>query len=159
MSVHKCTKELYKAFLQASSVRYSGLALSDVSPSELSHDGVSRWLKDKHFSPRAIWPISENFIDKEEECVLIADDTILSKIHSKKMDLVNYQYSGNTHDVIAGIGLLNLLWHGCEREESVPIDYRIYDKDRSFALTRHYPAAKIILIFWDTPYLITSQSC
>lgn len=41
MSRHKCTKELYKAFLQASSVRYSELALSDVSSEELSHDSTS----------------------------------------------------------------------------------------------------------------------
>nr|WP_281181116.1 hypothetical protein [Candidatus Arsenophonus triatominarum] len=27
------------------SVRYSGLALSEVSPSPLSHDTISRWLK------------------------------------------------------------------------------------------------------------------
>jgi len=54
MSRHKCTKDLYKAFLQASSVRYSGLALSDVSPSELSHDSISRWLKDKNFRPKEI---------------------------------------------------------------------------------------------------------
>nr|WP_074167959.1 hypothetical protein [Candidatus Arsenophonus triatominarum] len=25
--------------------------------------------------------------------------------------MVHYQYSGNEHDVIAGIGLVNLLWH------------------------------------------------
>jgi hypothetical protein len=31
--------------------------------------------------------------------------------------------------VIAGIGLINLLWHGLEEESSVPIDYRIYDKN------------------------------
>nr|WP_162505509.1 hypothetical protein [Candidatus Arsenophonus triatominarum] len=31
----------YKTFLQVSSVRYSGLALSEVSPSPLSHDTVS----------------------------------------------------------------------------------------------------------------------
>lgn len=129
MSGHKCTKELYKAFLQASSVRYSGLALSEVSPSEVSHDGVSRWLKDKRFSPREIWSISKDFIHEQEECLLIADDSVLSKTHSKKIDLVNYQYSGNAHDVIAGIGLINLLWYGCESEASVPIDYRIYDKD------------------------------
>ncbi|ALB22334.1 hypothetical protein Psal006b_02058 [Piscirickettsia salmonis] len=45
MSRHKCTKEIYKAFLQASSVRYSGLALSEVSPKPFSHDSVSRWLQ------------------------------------------------------------------------------------------------------------------
>jgi hypothetical protein len=53
----------------------------------------------------------------------------LAKPRSKKIDLVNYQYSGNAHDVIAGIGLINLLWHGLDSEESIPVDYRIYDKD------------------------------
>jgi hypothetical protein len=129
MSRHKCTKELYKAFLQASSVRYSGLALSEVSPIELSHDSISRWLNDKCFRPNGVWEISQKYIDKNEPCLLIADDTVLSKVHSEKIDLVNYQYSGNAHDVIAGIGLINLLWHGLEQKNSVPVDYKIYDKD------------------------------
>jgi hypothetical protein len=129
MSRHKCTKELYKAFLQASSMRYSGLALSDVSPEALSHDSISRWLKSKHFSPNEIWSLSKEMIDKEEDGFLIADDTVLTKQYSKKIDLVNYQYSGNAHDVIAGIGLVNLLWHSNEQEVSIPVDYRIYDKE------------------------------
>lgn len=79
MSRHKCTKELYKAFLQASSVRYSGLALSEVSPSELSHDGISRWLKDKNFSPKDVWIKAKSLVDFEENCLLIADDSVLSK--------------------------------------------------------------------------------
>lgn len=129
MSRHKCTKELYKAFLQASSVRYSGLALSEVSPLDLSHDGVSRWLKEKHFSPRDIWIQAKKLIDFSEECLLIGDDSVLSKTFSKHIDLVNYQYSGNEHAVVAGIGLVNLLWYGREHKRFVPIDYRIYDKE------------------------------
>lgn len=129
MSRHKCTKELYKAFLQASSVRYSGLALSEVSPAELSHDGISRWLKEKNFSPKDVWQNAQALIDQTEECLLIADDSVLSKTYSKKIELVNYQYSGNEHDVVAGIGLINLLWYGCKQDQSIPIDYRIYDKD------------------------------
>ncbi len=129
MSRHKCTKELYKAFLQASSVRYSGLALSEVSPSDLSHDGVSRWLKEKHFSPRAIWIQAKKLIDFSGECLLIGDDSVLSKTFSKHIDLVNYQYSGNEHDVVAGIGLVNLLWYGRKHKQFVPIDYRVYDKE------------------------------
>ena len=70
MSRHKCTKELYKVFLQVSSVRYSGLALSEVSPSELSHDGISRWLKEKHFSPKDVWIKAAPFIEPDEECLL-----------------------------------------------------------------------------------------
>jgi hypothetical protein len=128
MSKHKCTKELYKAFLQATSVRYSGLALSEVSPTPLSHDSVNRWLNDKHFRPREVWEIARYTVSSEP-CLLIADDTVLDKSRSKKIELVNYQYSGNEHDVIAGIGLVNLLWHGLESKETVPVDYRVYDKD------------------------------
>lgn len=128
MSRHKCTKELYKAFLQVSSMRYSGLALSEVSPIDVSHDSISRWLSARHFSPQEVWKESSHHVDYSERCLLIADDTILSKQHSKKIALVHYQYSGNAHDVIAGIGLVNLLWYGLERETWVPVDYRIYDK-------------------------------
>jgi len=129
LSRHKCTKELYKAFLQASSVRYSGLALSEVSPTALSHDSISRWLADRHFRPREVWQTAQSYVNSSEPSLLIVDDTVLSKTYSKKIDLVNYQYSGNAHDVIAGIGLVNLLWYGLEQETSVPIDYRIYDKE------------------------------
>lgn len=129
MSGHKCTKEIYKAFLQASSVRYSGRALSEVSPESLSHDSVSRWLQSRYFRPREVWQVAEEFIRKEEPCLLIGDDTILDKHRSEKIELVHYQYSGNAHDVLAGIGLVNLLWHGLESREFVPVDYRVYDKD------------------------------
>ena len=86
MSRHKCTKELYKAFLQASSVRYSGLALSDVSPESLSHDAISRWLKSQHFSPHEIWGLARKEIHAQDAGFLIADDTVLNKQYSKKID-------------------------------------------------------------------------
>jgi len=124
-----CTKELYRTFLQATSARYSGLALSEVSPIELSHDSVSRWLKSKAFRPADLWELSEPLIDKKRPCLLIADDTVLDKSRSEKRELVHYQYSGNKHAVIAGIGLVNLLWHDLETKESLPVDYRVYDKD------------------------------
>ncbi len=129
MRAYKCIKELYEAFLQASSVRYSGLSLPEVIPTELSHDSISRWLRSKSFRPRGVWEISQNYIDKKSPCLLIADDTVLTKTHSKKIALVNDQHSGNQHDLIARIGLINLLWYGLEANASAPIDYRIYDKN------------------------------
>jgi hypothetical protein len=83
----------------------------------------------RNFSPKDIWENAQTLIDKAEECLLIADESVLSKTFSKKIELVNYQYSGNEHDVVAGIGLVNLLWHGCKQDQSIPVDYRIYDKD------------------------------
>jgi len=129
MSKSKCTKELYSAFLQASSVRYSNFALSEVSPKKLSHDSVSRWLNKKNFRPKDIWLlVKKDLLIKQEESILIVDDTLLSKPYSKKIELVNYQYSGTKHDVIKGISLVNFIWHGLKSSESIPVDYRIYDK-------------------------------
>ena len=106
MSRHLCNVNIYKAFLQVSSVRYSGLALSEVSPVELSHDSISRWLQSTAHRPSAIWSQASKHISLQEPCLLICDDTVLSKKHSNKIELVRYQYSGAEHDVIAGIGLV-----------------------------------------------------
>lgn len=129
MSRHKCTKSLYTSFLQASSVRYSGLALSEVSPVSLSHDSVNRWLSSSSFRPSGVWDLSKPLINMKEPCLLVGDDTVLDKHRSEAIELVKYQYSGNAHDVIPGIGLVNLLWYGLEDKDFIPVDYRVYDKD------------------------------
>ena len=101
MANYKCTEVLYRAFLQASSIRYSSLALSEVSPTELSHDSISRWLRSKRLRPAKVWKEAELHINKESPCLLIADDTVLSKQYSKKIELVHYQYSSSKRDIIA----------------------------------------------------------
>ncbi len=62
MPKHKCTKELYKAFLQASSVRYSSLALSEVAPYSLSHGSVNQWSQAIEYRSREIWSEGEEYI-------------------------------------------------------------------------------------------------
>ena len=56
-------KELYTAFLQASSVRYSSTALSDVAPMDISHDSLSKWLKNQHFRPAEVWSEASKYIN------------------------------------------------------------------------------------------------
>ena len=129
MSRHKCCKAVYKAFLQFSCVRYSSLALSEVSPKHMSHDSVSRWLNSQQLRPREVWENAKELIDPKEPCVLIVDDTVLDKNRSKKIGLVQHQYSGNVHGVVAGIGVVSLLWYGLESKRYIPIDYRVYNKD------------------------------
>ena len=129
MSRHKCTKSIYTSFLQATSNRYSGLALSEVSPIPFSHDSANRWLNSCSFRPSGIWDLSKPLINIKDPCLLVGDDTVLDKHRSEEIDLVHYQYSGNTHDVIAGIGLVNLVWYGLENKEFIPVDYRVYNKD------------------------------
>ena len=109
MPSFKCTESLYKSFLIATSLRYSGKALSEVSPKYIAHDSISRWLNSKHYKPSEIWHETKKHINPKDAHLLIFDDSVLDKRHSKKIDLVNSQYSGNAHDIIGGIGVVNAL--------------------------------------------------
>ena len=83
--------------------------MSEVSPVKLSHDSASRWLNSQNFRPSEIYKEVSKYIDQDSPCLLVGDDTLISKQYSKKIELVHYQYSGAVHDVIPGIGMVNLL--------------------------------------------------
>jgi hypothetical protein len=100
MKKSKCTKKLYQSFLEVTSVRYSGKTLSEISPIDLSHDSVSRWLKSQNFRPRGIWKESKKYIDLEKEYFLIGDDTVIEKERSAKLEIAKRLYSGNKHILI-----------------------------------------------------------
>jgi hypothetical protein len=120
-----CSKDLYATFLKVTSQRYSALSLSEVSPTELSHDSISRWLEEKKCQPKDIWEKAKAHVVGGSG-VIIADDTILNKSRSEKIELVRWQYSGTEHDIVRGIGMLNMLWVN-EANEVCPMDVRIYE--------------------------------
>ncbi len=60
---------------------------------------------------------------------MIFDDTVMKKKSSKKIELVRRQYSGNEHQVIRGIGVVNCIYFNPKNEQFWIIDYRIYDPD------------------------------
>jgi len=120
------TKDLYLAFLQSSSVRYSANALSDVSPVAVSHDVLSKWLKTANLRPSEVWHEAQPHIDLNEPCALIVDDTVIDKSHSQKIALVRPLYSGNTHGLLNGIAMTNLVYCGLESNNSLPVDFRVY---------------------------------
>lgn len=125
MSKSKCSKDLYCTFLKVTSQRYSVLSLSEVSPIDLSHDSISRWLKDVKCQPRDIWDKAKLHI-LESDGIIAADETVLNKNRSRKVELVRWQYSGAKHDIIRGIGMLNFLWID-NTSKTCPMDFRIYE--------------------------------
>lgn len=124
MKTHLCSRELYCTFLQVTAQRYSAFSLSEVSPEALSHDAISRWLGTTTCQPRDIWEAAQRDV-LGTQGVIIADETVLNKSRSAKVELVHWQYSGNEHDVIRGIGMLNMLWRRADGTV-MPMDYRIY---------------------------------
>jgi hypothetical protein len=124
MKPYICSKELYCLFLQLTSQKYSALGLSEVSPVEISHDAVSRWLGNTNFQPKDIWEAAEKEV-LNTNGIIIADDVVLNKSRSEKMELTAWQYSGTEHDIVRGIGVLNFLWKN-DNDSTTPMDYRIY---------------------------------
>jgi len=123
----KCSLDLYVNFLIASQKQYSGLELSRVSPTEMSHDAVNHWLAKDKLTPKTVWQHSQTMVQKETG-YLIFDDTVLDKPYAQEMSLVKLQYSGKHHRLVKGIDVVTLLW--TDGEKIVPVDYRIYDPTR-----------------------------
>jgi len=126
MQKQKCSLKLYRDFLIANQNRYSGLELSRVSPTEMAHDSVYRWLSYSNFAPSELYDQVKNLVNKETG-YLIVDDTLLDKRYSRENELAKVQYSGNSHTLMMGIDIVTLLW--TDGEVFIPIDYRIYQKE------------------------------
>jgi len=93
----------------------------------ISHDRVNRFLTRQSLPPETLWDEVKSFVEKHSGWFIV-DDTVLDKIHSEKIGLVYFQWSGKHHKVIKGIGLITLIW--TDGTHSFPVDYRIYDKDK-----------------------------
>ena len=74
-----------------------------------------------------LWQESKTQIDKA--CgIPVLDDSTLEKPFSKFNALVYQHWSGKQKAVVSGINLITLLWTDGVR--CVPVDYRLFDKDR-----------------------------
>ena len=60
--------------------------------------------------------------------ILVLDDSTLEKPYSERNALVYRHWSGKQKAVVNGINLITLLWTDGVR--CVPVDYRLFDKDR-----------------------------
>lgn len=119
---------LYANFLISNHNRYSGVELERVTPVlDMHHDAVSRWLASAKYTPSDLWNQVKGIVNKEAG-YLVCDDSLLDKRFSRKNELAHVQYSGNEHGLVNGISLVNLLW--TDAEEIIPVDYRVYDKER-----------------------------
>lgn len=126
MNRSKCDEHLYINFLLATQKNYTCSFLSEVAPQKMSHDCPTRLLAKKRLTPKILWENVKGLIS--DKGFLIVDDAVLDKPYSQKIDLVQWLYSGTHHRVVKGIGLTTLLWTK-DKDEHLPVDYRIYAKE------------------------------
>jgi hypothetical protein len=91
------------------------------------HDAFTRLLARLEPDAETLWQESRTQIDLTSG-ILVLDDSTLEKPYSEFNALCYRHWSGKQKAVVSGINLITLLWTNGER--CVPIDYRVFDKDR-----------------------------
>ena len=121
----KVTAQLYGQFLVSSRMNCTGMYLADHLEG-LMHDNMHYFLKTSHFTPRQFWQQVRPQVVFSARGYVLFDDTVLDKHHSRRIELVRRQYSGNAHGVITGIGLVTCVYVNPETDQFWLIDYRFF---------------------------------
>ena len=132
----RCSKALYCSFLASTSFRFSCKAMSEVCFKTMSHDTVSRWIKNVTIKPNEVYKASntcfKEAFDSNSYVVIACDDTVIDKSRSKKIVPAKSNYSGNKHGVTTGIPVVNLvIVQENERCPVIPLDLRVYADGKS----------------------------
>lgn len=129
MSQPKISRLSYCQYLLSTQTNYT-LTNYAAHVEHLSHDMVNRYLRQEKLTPQLVWEHTQGQIKTSEQGYIVFDDSVLDKNYSKHIEGVRWQYSGNAHDVIRGIGLVNCIYVNPETEQFWLIDYRIFDPER-----------------------------
>ena len=88
------------------------------------------YLERERLTASNVWKQVKAEIVESDDGYIVFDDTVLDKTHSRKIDSVRWQYSGNAHKVIRGIGLVNCIYVNPETKQFWVIDFRIFDPEK-----------------------------
>lgn len=120
------TKRQYVEYLVSTPINYTASNLAKHLDG-VSHDAVTDYLSRDRLTARQVWELARQLITDSPRAYLIADDSVQNKQYSRQIEMVKAQYSGKVHDVVRGIGVVNLV-HS-DGEDYYPVDYRIYAPD------------------------------
>lgn len=130
MNPPKVRDEDYINFIIATPRQVTATEASSCQPESRNapaHDAFTRLLSRLEPDPEVLWTEAQTQIDVHTG-ILVLDDSTLEKPYSPFNALLYRHWSGKRKAVVEGINLITLLWTDGER--CVPVDYRIFDKDR-----------------------------
>jgi len=125
--------ELYTDYLLSSFSYTTATGLSEMLSGEISHDQVTRFLSKQDYTSKDFWlAIKKDVREMEDdEGVLIFDDTVQEKPHSKPNDLISWHFDHTVGRSVKGINLLNCLYHA--NDVSLPVAFELVTKPTRFS--------------------------
>ena len=157
-STAKCDLNTYTLFLLAES-KYPGCTRLAEILEGLSHDSVNRFLLREQYDPKDLFDEIQVNIDLIGG-TLSGDDTVIDKPYSAPSltKLIGYFWSGKHHRVVKGIQLITLYYTDPEGK-SVPVNYRIYDKQEGKTKNDYFREMITEVLGWGLkPKRVTGDS-
>ena len=122
----KVTSQHYKQYLIGTQINYTCDYMSEFT--EFSGDGVERFLKGSKLKPSFIWEQVSGEIVLSSKGSLIIDKVVLEHKGATKIECAYKQWSGSSHAIVMGVGVINLVYYNPELDRFWIIDCRVWDR-------------------------------
>ena len=146
---------MYMGFLMSEPKSTTCTRLSEVM--HISHDSANRFLLREAYEPRDLFNEAAKLLNLHGGA-LSADDTVLDKPYSHKMELVGYFWSGKHHRAVKGINLITL-YYTDPQGRHLPVNYRVIDKTENKTKNEYFQEMLAEVLAWGLrPAFVTADS-
>jgi hypothetical protein len=120
--------DLYAKLLLANLGNINATVLSQALDGEVSHDAISRYLRESIYTSRDLWKFIKPLIKKIEtlDGVIALDDFISNRPYMSENSVVNMHYDHAKNRMVRGIGILDATYKS--HLGVCPLDFRIITK-------------------------------
>jgi DDE superfamily endonuclease len=131
-SMNKELIDLYTDYLISSFDQTTATGLSRLLDGALTHDSITNFLAESHFTAKDLWKLVKRDIRKHESTdgVLIIDDTIIEKPHTDENSIVSWHHDHTSGRSIKGVNVLSCLYHNDKLD--MPLSYEIIHKEEVY---------------------------
>jgi len=115
--------DLYTDFLLTTTNQASATNLSKVVEGAVTHDSITRLLRENEFSSKDLWQSVKPLLKehKTEDGCLVFDDSIIEKPYMDENALVCWHFDHSKNKAVKGINLLTGFYHTHHAEQTLPL--------------------------------------
>ena len=124
--------ELYGDYILSSFGHITATGLSRALEGSISHDKITRFLSAEDLESKQLWQLVKPAVRKyeQEDGVLIVDDTIEKKPHTKESELVCWHHEHQENRSVKGINLMNYVYS--VGDVNLPVGFDLVKKPIKF---------------------------
>ena len=124
--------ELYSDYIISSFGQITATGLSRALSGSISHDKITRFLSKEDLSSKELWKLVKPVVRKQEQedGVLIVDDTIEKKPHTKESELICWHHDHQSNRSVKGVNIINYVYS--VKDISLPVGFDVIRKQIKF---------------------------